>query len=122
MTELDLFVQQDSIKEAYKQAREKLDKLIEKKYEFIRSVFAEDLSKMDPKKAQSRILRANNEQDLILTLIAYLEIFDSMIEVYEAKAKYSQADAKIWNAAYQASISENLEFTKLMLLRNAKVL
>ena len=107
-------------KQAYQQAKKKVDDIILKKYEFIRSVYAEDLHKVDPAKAEFRIKKAKAEEEFVKNLIAYMEIFEEMAKMNALEANVLREEAKTWNDAYKASIDENLEFTKLMMEKNVK--
>ena len=102
------------IQEAYNQSKLKVESMLEKKYEFVRSVFAEDLAAGD-EKTKARFFRAKNEEQFILSMLHYLENFEEMEKLLRSEKESAIDAAEIWNKAYQASITENLEFTKLIL-------
>lgn len=120
MNTIDAEIHSDQIEEAYIQAKANITRILEQKYEFVRSVYQEDLTKMDPIKAEFRLKKAKSEEQFINTMIAYLECFECHENVLSLKTFAALREAKMWNAAYRASITENIEFTKLMIERNGK--
>jgi hypothetical protein len=106
--------------QAYDQAKSRVESIIEKKYEYVRSVFSEDLTKIDTVKAEFRIKKAKAEEEFIRAIIAYMTAFDELAKLNALNADVWKAEAGVWHDAYISSIQENIEFSKVILKKNVE--